>query len=61
MLRMLQIFYIFLCIHITYSQGLPSNMYPDIHYPFIHGVASGDPGPNDVVLWTRIEPDSSLN
>ncbi len=61
MLRMLQIFYIFSFIHITYSQGLPSNMYPDMHHPFIHGVASGDPGPNDVVLWTRIEPDNSLN
>ncbi len=26
-------------------------------YPFKLGVASGDPGPNGVVLWTRLAPD----
>lgn len=26
-------------------------------YPFSLGVASGDPGPNSVVLWTRLAPD----
>lgn len=25
--------------------------------PFIHGVASGDPLPNSVILWTRVTPD----
>ena len=25
---------------------------------FIHGVASGDPAPDSVVLWTRATPDS---
>ncbi len=28
--------------------------------PFYHGVASGDPYPNSVVLWTRITPDMQL-
>lgn len=26
--------------------------------PFYHGVASGDPLPNGVILWTRVTPDS---
>lgn len=26
-------------------------------YPFYHGVASGDPTPNTVILWTRVTPD----
>ena len=26
-------------------------------YPFTLGVASGDPGPDGVVLWTRLAPD----
>lgn len=26
--------------------------------PFYHGVASGDPAPNAVMIWTRITPDS---
>ena len=28
--------------------------------PFYHGVASGDPLPNQVIIWTRVSPDSSL-
>ena len=27
--------------------------------PFVHGVASGDPLPDSVVLWTRVTPDES--
>jgi alkaline phosphatase D len=35
--------------------ALPPGMYPDsAHAPFLHGVASGDPVPNGMVLWTRI-------
>lgn len=30
-------------------------------YPFLHGVASGDPLPNQVILWTRVTQDDSLN
>ena len=28
--------------------------------PFYHGVASGDPLPNQVILWTRVTPDSTV-
>lgn len=27
--------------------------------PFYHGVASGDPLPNNVIIWTRVTPDST--
>lgn len=30
-----------------------------INYPFQHGVASGDPLQNSVIIWTRITPQSS--
>ncbi len=40
------------------GQSLPANMYPDNQFPFIHGVASGDPTFSSVVIWTRIEPES---
>ncbi|MGG5260715.1 alkaline phosphatase D family protein [Phycicoccus avicenniae] len=30
---------------------------PEIGYPFVLGVASGDPAPDGVVLWTRLAPD----
>lgn len=37
---------------------LPANMYPDsLHTPFIYGVASGDPLPGSVILWTGVNPD----
>lgn len=29
--------------------------------PFYHGVASGDPLPDRVILWTRVTPDDSLS
>ena len=29
--------------------------------PFYHGVASGDPLPNAVIIWTRVTPDDSLS
>lgn len=28
--------------------------------PFYHGVASGDPTPNKVIIWTRVTPDSTF-
>jgi alkaline phosphatase D len=28
--------------------------------PFLHGVASGDPGVDRVLLWTRVSPDTSM-
>ncbi|MEZ5055156.1 MAG: PhoD-like phosphatase N-terminal domain-containing protein, partial [Chitinophagales bacterium] len=27
--------------------------------PFYHGVASGDPTPNSVIIWTRVTPETS--
>jgi alkaline phosphatase D len=39
---------------------LPARMYGDsLHAPFYHGVASGDPLPDAVIIWTRITPDSA--
>ncbi|MCH2046797.1 MAG: alkaline phosphatase D family protein, partial [Saprospiraceae bacterium] len=39
---------------------LPINMYADnTHAPFLHGVASGDPMSDRVIIWTRISPDSN--
>ena len=35
----------------------PSMQYPSPDYPFKLGVASGDPVPDGVVLWTRLAPD----
>lgn len=36
---------------------LPPNLYADtLHAPFYHGVASGDPLPDRVIIWTRISP-----
>lgn len=29
--------------------------------PFYHGVASGDPTPNAVIIWTRVTPDAPGN
>lgn len=41
------------------SQTLPDNMYADtLHAPFLYGVASGDPTPDRVILWTHFSPDS---
>ncbi len=38
----------------------PPNIYGDtLHAPFYHGVASGDPLSDRVILWTRITPPNS--
>ncbi len=35
----------------------PPNIFPDTaHAPFLNGVASGDPTPSQVIIWTRIDP-----
>lgn len=35
----------------------PDNIYPDTLFaPFLNGVASGDPTPSQVVIWTRVDP-----
>jgi alkaline phosphatase D len=52
-----------LCIPGTSVQGqitLPARMWGDsLHAPFYHGVASGDPLSDAVIIWTRITPDSA--
>ena len=38
--------------------------YDSTLWPFYHGVASGDPLPDRIILWTRVTPDdndSSVN
>ena len=39
------------------TDSLPENIRPDYeHAPFYHGVASFDPTPNQVIIWTKITP-----
>ena len=46
---------IFVFLTLNLFGQLPSNMYADsANAPFLWGVASGDPLPNNVVLWTKI-------
>lgn len=42
------------------AQIYPANIYPDTSYaPFIHGVASGDPLQNKIIIWSRIETNKN--
>ncbi len=44
---------------LLFGQTLPANMWPDSSFsPFVHGVASGDPMFDRIILWTQIEPSS---
>lgn len=36
------------------------NLTPEFK-PFYHGVASGDPTPNEVIIWTRCTPDTGID
>lgn len=50
--------------HASFAQieRFPANMYLDTLYtPFLHGVASGDPLSNQVIIWTRITPNNSVD
>ncbi|GIV37120.1 MAG: alkaline phosphatase [Cyclobacteriaceae bacterium] len=38
-----------------------SHLYDSNLKPFYHGVASGDPLPDRVIIWTRVTPDDSLD
>jgi alkaline phosphatase D len=51
--------YILLCCIVLSSLVVQAqNLLPDPNNkPFYHGVASGDPLPDKVILWTRITPD----
>ncbi len=54
----------FLCVCAAYSQmthlGARSVLNPQL-YPFYHGVASGDPLSDHVIIWTRISTDNTVS
>lgn len=55
--------FLFIAIQCTVWAQIPnsqlrSSLLPELE-PFYHGVASGDPTPDAVVLWTRVTPPSS--
>jgi alkaline phosphatase D len=37
-----------------------SSLYDPVLKPFYHGVASGDPLPDRVIIWTRVTPEDSI-
>jgi alkaline phosphatase D len=45
-------------IHRVVKRNDPSSSYDPKTLNFTHGVASGDPYPNSVILWTRAAPQS---
>ncbi len=50
----------FLLSSTTFLFAQELQLAPDeAHAPFIHGVASGDPLQERVIIWTRVEPDDS--
>ena len=52
----------FACLIISYSSIAQNNFHlrSELHEelgPFYHGVASGDPTSDAVIIWTRVTPD----
>ncbi|KAF2827935.1 hypothetical protein CC86DRAFT_288876 [Ophiobolus disseminans] len=47
-----------IAIHRVVKRNDPASSYDALSLNFTHGVASGDPYPNSVILWTRIAPQS---
>lgn len=45
-------------IHKVVKRNTPGSAYDPASLNFTHGVASGDPYPNSVILWTRVGPTS---
>lgn len=45
-------------IHRVVKRNDPSSSYDAAALNFTHGVASGDPYPTSVILWTRVAPES---
>lgn len=45
-------------IHKVVKRNNPASGYPASSLNFTHGVASGDPYPTSVILWTRVAPQS---
>jgi len=64
-LSLLQVALFWVCFSFSLSSLEAQTVYPPrmfgdtAHAPFYHGIASGDPLPNAVLLWTRITPDSA--
>ncbi len=55
-MRLTAILFFVLCSLSISAQTYPANIFPDSSYaPFIHGVASGDPLQNKVIIWSRVE------
>ncbi|GIV43021.1 MAG: hypothetical protein KatS3mg035_0144 [Bacteroidia bacterium] len=46
-------------IHLVNAQNKRVTLDPQ-YAPFYHGVASGDPLPDRVIIWTRVTPDSNF-
>jgi alkaline phosphatase D len=47
-----------IAIHKVVKRNDPRNSYEPSQLKFTHGVASGDPWPHSVILWTRAAPTS---
>jgi alkaline phosphatase D len=47
-----------IAIHRVVKRNDPSSSYEPASLNFTHGVASGDPYPTSVILWTRVAPQS---
>jgi alkaline phosphatase D len=45
-------------IHRVVKRSDPQSSYDTAKLNFTHGVASGDPYPTSVILWTRVAPES---
>ncbi|KAF2033950.1 phosphodiesterase/alkaline phosphatase D precursor [Setomelanomma holmii] len=45
-------------IHRVVKRNDPASSYDPVKLNFTHGVASGDPYPNSVILWTRVAPEN---
>lgn len=50
-----------ICAINTRAQSLRSSSLESCLAPFYHGVASGDPMPDKVIIWTRVTPDTISN
>lgn len=59
-MRLISFLLLFLLGQSMFAQ-LPANMFADsAHAPFLHGVASFEPLPDGIVLWTRLDPGSQV-
>jgi len=58
--RLLQFLVLYFCTTDVVAQTFPENINLDTaHFPFTHGVTSGDPTIDRVIIWTRIESNQT--